>query len=175
MNITQMLDMSEQLKSGLHRIQGVPMGMPSKIYAVGLGIVAVGMGLLAWHFDYAATIIYSTPIINNIVAGLPTGYGQYIAFIAFILTILPTAIEMFVPRAATGTFAGLLFYGCLLFDMATDAPRVWQTLAFFPELDGMAYAIAYAVLLLFSSIGFEIMFVVASVCGLFLALREMRA
>jgi hypothetical protein len=85
---------------------------------------------------------------------------------------------MFAPRLAARSFLiSIAFYACLLFDAATDAPRVKQTLALFDLgaagglVETIGYWVAYALLLLFASIGFELLFVVCAVCALYLLLR----
>jgi uncharacterized membrane protein (DUF485 family) len=175
-SILSALDLSEQLAVALRNTEGIPRGFPARFYAIALAVGAVGSGLLAWYFDYAATIAYAEPLIAGVVGSIPPGWGVPLSLAAFVLTILPTAVEMFAPRLAQGSFfVGVAFYATLLFDAATDAPRVAQTVSqFIPTAggwDAIGYGIAYAILLLFATIGFELLFVVCAVCALFLALR----
>jgi hypothetical protein len=171
------IDLSEQLSVGLHNASSIAHGIPARIYAFVLAIIAIAMGALAWYFDYAATIIFAEPVISRVVGSIPQGYGIPVAAVAFALSVLPTAIEMFAPRLAARSFLiSIAFYACLLFDAATDAPRVKQTLALFDLapvglVETIGYWVAYALLLLFASIGFELMFVVCAVCALYLLLR----
>jgi hypothetical protein len=172
------IDLSEQLSVGLHNASSIAHGIPARIYAFVLAIIAIAMGALAWYFDYAATIIFAEPVISRVVGSIPQGYGIPVAAVAFALSVLPTAIEMFAPRLAARSFLiSIAFYACLLFDAATDAPRVKQTLALFDLgaagglVETIGYWVAYALLLLFASIGFELLFVVCAVCALYLLLR----
>jgi hypothetical protein len=172
------IDLSEQLSVGLHNASSIAHGIPARIYAFVLAVIAVAMGALAWYFDYAATITFAEPVISRVVGSIPQGYGIPVAAVAFALSVLPTAIEMFAPRLAARSFLiSIAFYACLLFDAATDAPRVKQTLALFDLgaagglVETIGYWVAYALLLLFASIGFELMFVVCAVCALYLLLR----
>jgi hypothetical protein len=162
----------------LHNASSIAHGIPARIYAFVLAIIAIAMGALAWYFDYAATIIFAEPVISRVVGSIPQGYGIPVAAVAFALSVLPTAIEMFAPRLAARSFLiSIAFYACLLFDAATDAPRVKQTLALFDLgaagglVETIGYWVAYALLLLFASIGFELLFVVCAVCALYLLLR----
>jgi hypothetical protein len=170
------IDLSEQLSVGLQNASGIANGIPARIYALVLAIIATAMGALAWHFDYAATITFAEPVISSVIGSIPAGYGVPVAAVAFALSVLPTAIEMFAPRLATRSFLiSIAFYAMLLFDAATDAPRVQQTLGLYLAGDGLVetigYWLAYALLLLFASIGFELLFVVCAVCAVYLALR----
>jgi len=171
-DLTRMMDISEQLSIALINISELPRGIVARIYAVGLGIIAVALLALAWYFDYSATIEYALPVVQMVVGSIPPHYAVYVPLISWMLTILPTAVEMFLPRAVNNSFiAGLLFYAILLFDMATDTPRVAVVLSLYGVTKGIAYWISFPVLLLFASIGFELLFVICAVCALFLALR----
>jgi hypothetical protein len=127
---------------------------------------------LAWYFDYSATIEYALPVIQMIIGSIPQAYAVYLPIVSWMLTILPTAVEMFLPRAVNDSFtAGFLLYSILLFDIATDSPRVIAVLSLYGVTNGIEYWISFPILLFFASIGFELLFVVCAVCALFLALR----
>jgi hypothetical protein len=171
-DVTRLLDISEQLSIALQNISSVPHGVVARIYAVGLGIIAVAFGALAWHFDYDATIQYALPVLESVVGSIPSAHAMYIPYIAWALSVMPTAIEMFLPRAAANNFfAGLSLYAMLIFDMATDAPRVSEMMGLYGVTAGLSYWVGFPILLLFASIGFELMFVVCAVSAIYLMLR----
>lgn len=172
------IDLSEQLSIGLHNAGGIQRGVPARIYAGVLAVAAIATGALAWYFDYDATITFAQPLTERVIGSIPTGYGIPLAAIAFALSVLPTAMEMFAPRLATRSFLiSIAFYAFLLFDLATDAPRVSATLNIYSNVFStgvfghLAYGVAYAFLLLFASIGFELLFVICAVCSVYLFLR----
>jgi hypothetical protein len=172
------IDLSEQLGNVLQNASTIPYGLTARIYAMVLSTVAIAMGAFAWYFDYAATIVFAAPVMGQVVGSIPAGWGPYIPAIGFCITVAPTAIEMFAPRLTARSFLiSLAFYGMLMFDVATDSPRVFATLNMYADRfgDGVIgqalYWIAYAILLLFASIGFELLFVVCAVVALYLFLR----
>ena len=193
------MDMSEQLAAALATLQGVSRGIPARIYAFALSVIAIASGAMAWHFDYAATIEVSRLLAFNLASSLSDVIPPlFVTTVLWACTIAPTAIEMFLPSLAKRSFfISLAFYCCLLFDMATDYPRVAGTVALYEPtgaaagtgamyepmgaaagtvamyepMGAAARWAAIAGLLLFASIGFELLFVVSAVGAVYLWLR----
>ncbi len=171
-------DLSEQLYIALNNANTIARGLPARIQALVMAIVAVAMGAAAWYFDYSATIHHATPVLERIVGSLPPGWAAYIPAIAWALSVFPTALEMFAPRLAARSFIiSFAFFACVAFDMATDTPRVQEIMGLYVDsstlepIGTVAYWLGFVVLLAFASLGFELLFVICAVISLFLLLR----
>ena len=168
------IDLSTQVSNILENVARVRAGIPARLYAIGLTILAIAAGAVTWYFDYAATIEHAAPIIFNVASAL-NGLDPFaITVVAWSLTISPTLVEMMAPNLSRASFTiATVFYFCLAFDMVTDYPRVLETVGLYHDMLGNWFVrvIATVLLLFFASIGFELLFVMFAVSAVYLWLR----
>lgn len=173
-----LIDLSLNIQRGLLAIRGVSGGVAA-LMAVGLTILACGLAPLVWFFDLSATIAYADPLVRELTPTLP---GQFVAFATFVvlsLTLLPTIVELLMPRIGTQVqSAAFLVFLFSAVDAVTDWPRVAATMAAYHANFaqwGMAgnvlWFVLHPVLLLFATFLFELLFVLCCVLILALVLK----
>jgi hypothetical protein len=173
-----LIDLSLNIQRGIQAIRGVTGGVAAMM-AVGLTILACGLAPLVWYFDLSATLDYADPLIRELSPTLPPTLVAFSSFVILAVTLLPTVVELLLPRiGAKVQAAALLVFVFSGVDAVTDWPRVVTTMAVYRGgfepwgLPGLVlwYAL-YPLLLLFSTFLFELLFVLCVVLILVLIMK----
>jgi hypothetical protein len=173
-----LIDLSLNIQRGIQTIRGVTGGVAA-LMAVGLTVLACGLAPLVWYFDLSATLDYADPLIRELSPTLPTTLVAFSTFVVLAVTLLPTVVELLLPRiGAKVQAAALLVFVFSGVDAVTDWPRVATTMAVYRggfEQWGIAgmvlwYAL-HPLLLLFSTFLFELLFVLCVVLILVLVMK----
>lgn len=173
-----LIDLSVNIQRGLNAIRGISGGVAA-LMIVGLTVLACGLAPLVWFFDLDATLDYAQPMIDQMIPTLPVQDAVAISYIVLGITILPTVVELLLPRiGANVQAAAFLVFLFSAIDAITDYPRVQSVLvAYKPAFEtygvaGMAlWYPLHLVILLFATFLFELLFVLCVVLILALILR----
>jgi hypothetical protein len=166
----ELIDLSLNLQRGMQAIRGVRGGVAA-LMAVGLTILACGLAPLVWFFDLSATLDYADPLIRELLPTLPEVVVGSTSFLVLALTLMPTIVELLLPRIGTKVpgAAFFVFLFCVI-DGITDYPRVAQTLAVYQAhftpwgwAGWVLWAVLHPVLLLFATFLLELLFVLCVV------------
>lgn len=170
------IDISTNIERGLRVVKGVR-GIPALLLMTVLFAMCYLLVPWIWYFDLDSTVEWTNIAITQVQPSVSQA-GEVIGFAVMGITLLPSLVEMFTAKfAAAGIrVAGILIYGFSLFDMITDRPRVWAFVeGFRPAFDGLglltegALLIIKVMFLFLASFGFEALFVVFLVSGLYCA------
>ncbi len=182
----ELIDLSLNIQRGLQAIHGVRAGVAA-VMMVGLTILACGLAPLVWYFDLSATLDYADPLMKQLLTTLPGEVSASVsselvalpAFLILVVTLLPTATELLLPRiGARVKAAAFLVFGFSLVDAFTDWPRVVRTMqVYYPRFEpwgiagDLGWLALHPVLLLFATFLFELLFCLCVVLILALLLR----
>jgi hypothetical protein len=166
----QMIDLSTNIQRALFAVRGIGGGVAA-IMAIGLTLLACGLLPLVWYLDVSATHNYAEPLITQVAPSLPAALAAQVAWIAVIITTMPTIVELFMPRIAERVPAVAFFvFGFILIDAITDYPRVAAIMqAYKPEFDGYGFVgvalwyVGHIPFLLFATLLAELLFVLCIV------------
>jgi hypothetical protein len=173
-----LIDLSLNIQRGMQAIRGVTGGVAAMM-AVGLTVLACGLAPLVWYFDLSATMDYAGPLITQLAPTLPARVVAFSSFVVLAVTLLPTIVELLLPRiGASVQAAAFLVFGFSAIDAITDWPRVVTVMAAYrggfepwgvPGL--LLWYVLHPVLLLFSTFLFELLFVLCLALILVLVLK----
>ncbi|MEI8164915.1 MAG: hypothetical protein WCG26_00990 [Chloroflexales bacterium] len=172
--LLDLMDLPDNLERGLMIVRPVR-GLNAGIMAA----VLLGLCWLMWpwlyYFDIESTAVWSTAALDSLGgtlagAGMPMSdsYNANIGWFVTGSTFLPTLIELFTVKFATGGIkaARVLVLFFATFDLVTDYPRVSEFVDVF-NLGFWGLALKVPLLLL-ASFGFQSLFIVFGVCGVLL-------
>jgi hypothetical protein len=172
-----LMDLPENLQRGLYVVRPIK-GLAAGIMAAVLFALCWLMWPWLYYFDIESTAVWSqgaltslTATLNN--AGMPIA-GTYTDNIAWFLTgstFLPSIVELFTVRFASGGIkaARILVLFCATFDMVTDWPRVSAFMDAY-NLGAWGWLLKIPLLLL-ASFGLEMLFLVFAICAVALLLN----
>ncbi len=174
----ELIDLSINIQRGMQAIKGVRGGVAA-IMTVGLTILGCGLAPLVWFFDISATLDYADPLVRELLPTLPDSTIAYTSFFILALTVMPTVVELLMPRigAQVPGAAFFVFLFCVI-DGITDYPRVAQTLTVYAPhfiqlgwIGQILWWLLHPVLLLFATFLFELLFVLCWVLVLVLVFQ----
>lgn len=132
--------------------------------------LSAAAGALTWFFDIESTIQGMSGITNVVIPSLPGQIAHLSWYVILALTLMPTFLEIFTAGMAKYNIKiiQLSIIAFTLFDMITDIPRAYQrALEMWPQIEVMGWGLSHIVYwtyfifwLFFSTLGFEVGFVV---------------
>ena len=177
------MDLPENLQRGLYVCRPIR-GLSAFIMATVLLALCWLLWPWLWYFDIESTQVWTQqglaslqPTLSNV--GIPLGemYRENVAWIITGTTFLPTIIELFTVRFASGGIkaARTLVMFFATFDLVTDWPRVSAFVdSFDVDIGIFAAPILFLLkvgLLLLASFGLQMLFIVFGLCSLALLLN----
>ena len=182
-----LMDLPENLQRGIYVCRPIR-GLSAAIMAFVLLALCWLLWPWLWYFDIESTSVWTDvalrslqPTLANTGIPLSETYRENLAWIVTGTTFLPTIIELFTVRFASGGIkaARLLVLFFATFDLVTDWPRVdafvnslsiqagiWTGIATFGLKLG---------LLLLASFGLQMLFIVFLLCAVLLLLNARQA
>ncbi len=180
------IDISDNIHKTTQAIAEVENGIPSLIHALCFALPAtLGFGLLAWHFDVAASWTAMAGLretMNPTITGI-RALVSYSFYLLAVLTYMPTIMEMFGARFARFNvfWMQVAVIGLCTFDLFTDLPRVIDFMSqhkgFFlsagPVIGYLSYVSVFAIWWFFASYGFELLCIICAWAFIGFSLKAM--
>lgn len=172
-----LMDLPENLQRGLFVVRPIK-GLAAAIMAGVLFVLCWLLWPWLYYFDIESTAVWAETALNTLSGtlynvGMPgvDAYSANIGWFVTATTFLPTLVELFTVRFASGGIkvARILVLFFSTFDLLTDWPRVSEFVDAFDM--GLIGWVLKVPLLLLASFGLQSLFIIFAICGFALLLN----
>jgi hypothetical protein len=186
------IDISSNLsRAKKYMITEIDTGLFSWVYIAAFIILGIGAGIFTWYFDLDSTLNATANFRSMVIEGIPGAEMEWSIYLAIVLTIMPTLMELFTAMFVKAKIAivQVATISLCVFDAVTDMPRVASFLGGYQKyfdniLPGwpdpiefivgrIVYAVVYAIWLFMATFGFELLTCLFIFSAIFLLLREL--
>ena len=175
-----LMDLPENLQRGLYVVRPIR-GLAAAVMAAVLLYLAWLLWPWLWYFDLESTVVWTQQALATVQPTLggampwSEAFRQNIGWFVTGITYLPTLVELFTVRFASGGIktARVLVVFFSAFDLVTDWPRVSQFVDGF-GLNGLLALALKIPLLLLASFGLQSLVIIFVACGAMLLLNVRR-